>query len=156
LIQIHLAVLIITLNHQTLEARQVFYLVPSARLELAQLSPLPPQDSVSTNFTTTAVFSCPDRMRNLQGLSLSELLRVYPENTSIPGPNRIISAWSACYFPGICAAPEAGATGTGTTAAGEFPGIWAEGPEAAGMGAGVVTAARSSTLPLEAGRTLPK
>jgi hypothetical protein len=30
-------------------------LVPSARLELAQLSPLPPQDSVSTNFTTTAV-----------------------------------------------------------------------------------------------------
>jgi hypothetical protein len=29
-------------------------LVPSARLELAQLSPLPPQDSVSTNFTTTA------------------------------------------------------------------------------------------------------
>jgi len=29
--------------------------VPSARLELAQLSPLPPQDSVSTNFTTTAL-----------------------------------------------------------------------------------------------------
>ena len=28
--------------------------MPSARLELAQLSPLPPQDSVSTNFTTTA------------------------------------------------------------------------------------------------------
>jgi hypothetical protein len=32
-------------------------LVRSARLELAQLSPLPPQDSVSTNFTTTAVFA---------------------------------------------------------------------------------------------------
>jgi len=31
--------------------------VPSARLELAQLSPLPPQDSVSTNFTTTADFA---------------------------------------------------------------------------------------------------
>jgi hypothetical protein len=30
-------------------------MVPSARLELAQLSPLPPQDSVSTNFTTTAL-----------------------------------------------------------------------------------------------------
>jgi hypothetical protein len=29
--------------------------VPTARLELAQLSPLPPQDSVSTNFTTSAV-----------------------------------------------------------------------------------------------------
>jgi hypothetical protein len=33
---------------------EAFVLVPSARLELAQLSPLPPQDSVSTNFTTTA------------------------------------------------------------------------------------------------------
>ncbi len=29
-------------------------LVRTARLELAQLSPLPPQDSVSTNFTTSA------------------------------------------------------------------------------------------------------
>jgi hypothetical protein len=29
-------------------------MVPTARLELAQLSPLPPQDSVSTNFTTSA------------------------------------------------------------------------------------------------------
>ncbi len=33
------------------------HLVPTARLELAQLSPLPPQDSVSTNFTTSAVCS---------------------------------------------------------------------------------------------------
>ncbi len=32
----------------------IFSLVPSARLELAQLSPLPPQDSVSTSSTTTA------------------------------------------------------------------------------------------------------
>jgi hypothetical protein len=31
-----------------------FCMVPTARLELAQLSPLPPQDSVSTNFTTSA------------------------------------------------------------------------------------------------------
>ena len=39
-------------------------LVPSARLELAQLSPLPPQDSVSTNFTTSAVVvSRPDSLR---------------------------------------------------------------------------------------------
>ncbi|CAD9217008.1 hypothetical protein BCEN4_1010035 [Burkholderia cenocepacia] len=30
-------------------------MVPTARLELAQLSPLPPQDSVSTNFTTSAL-----------------------------------------------------------------------------------------------------
>jgi hypothetical protein len=38
-----------------------FILVPTARLELAQLSPLPPQDSVSTNFTTsaeTAILTC--------------------------------------------------------------------------------------------------
>jgi len=33
------------------------FLVPTARLELAQLSPLPPQDSVSTNFTASAL-SC--------------------------------------------------------------------------------------------------
>ena len=31
------------------------FLVPTARLELAQLAPLPPQDSVSTNFTTSAL-----------------------------------------------------------------------------------------------------
>ncbi len=31
------------------------YLVPTAGLEPAQLSPLPPQDSVSTNFTTSAI-----------------------------------------------------------------------------------------------------
>jgi hypothetical protein len=35
----------------------IFLLVPTARLELAQLSPLPPQDSVSTNSTTSAKFS---------------------------------------------------------------------------------------------------
>ena len=29
--------------------------MPTTRLELVQLSPLPPQDSVSTNFTTSAV-----------------------------------------------------------------------------------------------------
>lgn len=51
-------------------------MVPSARLELAQLSPLPPQDSVSTNSTTTAFL----RLKSLRsheeppltGLSLSE------------------------------------------------------------------------------------
>ena len=41
-------------------------LVPTARLELAQLSPLPPQDSVSTNFTTSAAleFFASAGMRN--------------------------------------------------------------------------------------------
>lgn len=33
---------------------QLFCLVPTTRLELVQLSPLPPQDSVSTNSTTSA------------------------------------------------------------------------------------------------------
>lgn len=32
-----------------------FSLVPMGRLELPRLSPLPPQDSVSTNFTTSAL-----------------------------------------------------------------------------------------------------
>ncbi|CAG9211334.1 hypothetical protein BVI2075_520008 [Burkholderia vietnamiensis] len=35
--------------------------MPTARLELAQLSPLPPQDSVSTNFTTSALRYCKGR-----------------------------------------------------------------------------------------------
>src|SRR3954471_11304557 len=38
-------------------------LVPTARLELAQLSPLPPQDSVSTNFTTSAALDLPPGWR---------------------------------------------------------------------------------------------
>ena len=35
-------------------ARSQSILVPTGRLELPRLSPLPPQDSVSTNFTTSA------------------------------------------------------------------------------------------------------
>jgi len=42
--------------------------VPTARLELAQLSPLPPQDSVSTNFTTSA-FHVPDATSSLSEVS---------------------------------------------------------------------------------------
>jgi hypothetical protein len=34
--------------------------VPTMRLELIRLSPLPPQDSVSTNFTTSALSATPD------------------------------------------------------------------------------------------------
>ena len=54
-------------------------LVPSARLELAQLSPLPPQDSVSTNFTTTAVFCRPDRHEESAIFGFPDSLGVYPE-----------------------------------------------------------------------------
>ena len=57
-------------------------MVPSARLELAQLSPLPPQDSVSTNFTTTADFLLPGWHEEPFGLLLSRqseiLLRKNP------------------------------------------------------------------------------
>ena len=45
------------LEQKTLAKLQ--FLVPTARLELAQPKPLPPQDSVSTNFTTSA--SCKTR-----------------------------------------------------------------------------------------------
>ncbi|CAM2143094.1 protein of unknown function [Pararobbsia alpina] len=44
-------------KHSCIWLASVFCLVPTARLELAQLSPLPPQDSVSTNFTTSASVS---------------------------------------------------------------------------------------------------
>ena len=56
------------------KASSVFCLVPSARLELAQLSPLPPQDSVSTNFTTTASISkgthVPNKASSLTAMGL--------------------------------------------------------------------------------------
>ncbi len=55
-------------------------LVPTARLELAQLSPLPPQDSVSTNFTTSAIQYGPGLVRSRpfspRGLEGSPLYRL--------------------------------------------------------------------------------
>jgi hypothetical protein len=46
-------------------------LVPTARLELAQLSPLPPQDSVSTNSTTSARRHCDPQTTRFAGQSRS-------------------------------------------------------------------------------------
>ncbi len=46
-------------------------LVRTARLELAHLSALPPQDSVSTNFTTSAMLHCLNGLRNYKSLLLS-------------------------------------------------------------------------------------
>src|SRR5437763_16483788 len=61
------------------------FLVPTARLELAQLSPLPPQDSVSTNFTTTAVcFARPKKLRNFAFVALSDSLGVYRYSKALP------------------------------------------------------------------------
>src|SRR3954462_2017280 len=71
-----------------LRAGQLSCLVPSARLELAQLSPLPPQDSVSTNFTTTAGCTPPGTFPNLQReefalCCLPGSLEVYRVSTAI-------------------------------------------------------------------------
>jgi hypothetical protein len=60
-------------------------MVPTARLELAQLSPLPPQDSVSTSFTTSAVCVIGlDKREVLQSKPLSILaskIRVLESNS---------------------------------------------------------------------------
>ena len=110
--------------------------MPSARLELAQLSPLPPQDSVSTNFTTKAVFLLSGLREAPCGFGFQDraefTLKFAPFLNLTPQSD-------ADYLDGICAAPEAGTAGVATA------------------GAGAVTAAFSSTLPeLAAGRTDPK
>gem|GEM_PF-4031238 len=43
------------LHLRSTHIRTTNILVPMSRLELLRLSPLPPQDSVSTNFTTSAI-----------------------------------------------------------------------------------------------------
>ena len=45
------------------------HLVPTARLELAQPKPLPPQDSVSTNFTTSAYYKMTEHLKFYNFLS---------------------------------------------------------------------------------------
>ena len=88
LIKVHLGILISVMCFPEYDPGKLFCLVPSARLELAQLSPLPPQDSVSTNFTTKAALSCLNCMRRLAALGSSDKLRVYPEFTSSPEGTR--------------------------------------------------------------------
>ena len=132
-------------------------LVRTARLELAQLSPLPPQDSVSTNFTTSAVLNCLECMRKPYGfLAFQPVL----EFTLKFGGSRPEAAAQCPYFVGICAAPDAaGAGGAGTAAllvtGALVPGI-CPAPEAATAGAGAVIAAPSRTLEPERGCALPK
>ena len=57
--------------------RAMFYLVLWARLELARLAPLPPQDSVSTNSTTRAMFAAQILRPSL--LAATVLCRLYLE-----------------------------------------------------------------------------
>lgn len=47
-----------------LKIRPCHIMVPMGRLELPRLSPLPPQDSVSTNFTTSASIHTAERNRS--------------------------------------------------------------------------------------------
>ena len=77
-------------------------LVPTARLELARLSPLPPQDSVSTNSTTSAQeLNYRSNLIFLQALCVKNArYRIYFEAFS-PGLPGTVAA------PGIAAAPEA-------------------------------------------------
>jgi len=112
-------------------------MVPSARLELAQLSPLPPQDSVSTNFTTTAALSCLNGVRRLAAFAH---LTGCEFTLNFPRVLKEIGKKQNAYFAGICAAPVAGGTGT----------------EGTSDAAGATTAAPSKTLPVDAGRKLPK
>ena len=149
-------------------------LVPTARLELAQLSPLPPQDSVSTNFTTSAG----SELSGSRGMvcAFSTTVRVYPESRMLFGTTSLFhtekdlyrSAIShqlgctACeeispqlrhlnHFAGICASPVAGVgtdAGVGASAAGATA---ASEPAGICCVAGRVTSGKSlvfsSTLP---------
>ena len=116
--------------------------MPSARLELAQLSPLPPQDSVSTNFTTTARRFLPLLRPGLpKETSLPNHAEFYPQTIGFLPMGPVLGA----YLEAAGAGPEA-ATGAGTGAAlGTAPGT---APGAApGVGAlAAVAAGRSSTL----------
>ena len=62
-------------------------MVPTGRLELPRLSSLPPQDSVSTNFTTSALYCPPHpewrgtaRSRDYFGMSFN-----FPSDSDAPG-----------------------------------------------------------------------
>ena len=115
-----------------------YVLVPTARLELAQLSPLPPQDSVSTNFTTSA-------QRFFERFA-QRIMRT--EQRKILARFEVLSALrQAPYLLGMAgAAPDAatgaaGAIGGAKTVAGAAPGM-----ASLTTGALAAGAARSSTL----------
>ena len=131
-------------------------MVRTARLELAHLSALPPQDSVSTNFTTSAVLFCLNCMRKPGGFGFPDSLAVYPESPYSPPGIRT----KFRYLVGIWPAPEAaaaGAAGTGTLDGDGtvVPGICAA-PDATGAGVGAVMPTLSSTLVPARGWALPK
>src|SRR5690606_30594113 len=83
-------------------------LVPTARLELAQLSPLPPQDSVSTNSTTSANAKNAILARFLQ--CVPALIKNKPAPRafkSSPGSRHAKSRANSIHY---CETPESGDT----------------------------------------------
>jgi hypothetical protein len=72
-------------------------LVPTARLELAQLSPLPPQDSVSTNSTTTALFFTVCKHEEWR---LQTALNFSPKNAPNQGEPALNSIAARLYLAG--------------------------------------------------------
>ena len=106
--------------------------MPTARLELAQLSPLPPQDSVSTNFTTSALSCNPgkqlliagNRFKNKIITGLTSLFNaqkaIQAKNyfgTSEPGPDDATGAEAGAEGVAKADAPMPGWTAGAVTAA---------------------------------------
>ncbi len=119
-------------------------MVPTARLELAQLSPLPPQDSVSTNFTTSA--------RGLfTSVARPARLRMAHRATENSSPNPLGFMRSGSYFD----AAGAGATAEAAGAVASTGALVGMAPAPVGAGAtgalaadtGCAADGRSSTLP---------
>ena len=84
------------------------FLVPTVRLELTQLAPLPPQDSVSTNFTTSAISLLRER-RELYNKPLTR---------SCAATKKSINRDHAAIYFGMSLAFESGTAGVCTGAAG--------------------------------------
>ena len=82
----------------------IIHLVPTVGLEPTQLTPLPPQDSVSTNFTTSASLQAP----GLQEESLAEQPRILAR-IARRSQGFCRAGWA--YFDGIAGVPEAAAAG---------------------------------------------
>ena len=106
--------------------------MPTARLELAQLSPLPPQDSVSTNFTTSALSCNPVNQLLIAGNRF--------ENKIITGLSSLFNAQKRRNTKIYFGTSEPGAD----EATGAEPVAEAEAPSVA-FAAGAVTAAPPST-----------
>src|SRR3569623_1078340 len=75
-------------------------LVPTARLELAQLSPLPPQDSVSTKFTTSALAKFLTLLIQCKTYGLHSIRAMYTHKSSLRNLIRLLGFFSRRRFVG--------------------------------------------------------